>query len=65
MSKPKRRNRNGRNKPTCGGKRRFDSPDAAVKTIERRLASGNNPPAGLRSYHCPRCKGWHLTSMLE
>lgn len=38
----------------CGGKVRYRSQTAAVSAMRR---IGN---AGLSSYPCPSCRGWHL-----
>ena len=65
MSKSRRTTRKGKNRPTCGGKRRYESTDAAIRSAIKRLDSKTNPPDALRYYHCPRCKGWHLTSQMD
>lgn len=41
-------------KDGCRGKVRHATKSAAVAALKR---VGN---AGLRSYPCPKCKGWHL-----
>jgi hypothetical protein len=57
--------RNGRKRAKCGGKIRHANKAAANRSAEDRLSSPNNPPLALRAYHCPRCKGFHLTSSVD
>jgi len=68
MSKRKRKHR--RNAPTCGEsgqrKRIYASKGEALATAARVLANPRNRSASaLRAYHCPRCKGYHLTKQVD
>jgi hypothetical protein len=49
----------------CAGKRRFPTHEQAqmalVEAILRRNRGSPNR-SECRLYHCPLCKGWHLTS---
>lgn len=49
----------------CRGKRRFRDKveaDRALHTLANRSTRDRIPT---RTYQCPRCKGWHLTSSPE
>ncbi len=64
MSKKRRSQR--RKGATCAesgtSKRIYFSKDAAERAGGRALAKkGNTSASSLRAYHCPRCKGYHLT----
>lgn len=49
------------NQKMCLKKRRY--PNRKIAEIERKIINMRNGAEVLtRSYHCPHCRGWHLTS---
>lgn len=47
----------------CAKKRRFKSEAEALRALE--LASLHDLSLTLRTYHCPYCNNWHLSSSKE
>lgn len=45
--------------PTCGGKRRYASPEVARSVGLENMTL--NPELSLWMYQCPDCRGWHHT----
>lgn len=63
-----RRKTQSRRKCTVGGHSKVIYPNKgdAVSTATRVLGKkGNTSATALRVYHCPRCKGYHLTKQLD
>ena len=49
----------------CGGKRRFRSHQEAVRSLHRIANRSTRDRQPVRTYECPKCKGWHLTSQAQ
>lgn len=48
---------------TCNGKTRFRDKREADQALHLLEVHATREKIPGRSYRCPRCKGWHLTSM--
>lgn len=51
-----------RGRRACGRKRRYRTREEAEVVALESLRKGSDE--SLRAYHCPYCKGWHLTHLV-
>lgn len=50
---------------TCNGKRRYRSHQEAIQSLHHIKNTSKRDRQPVRAYECPRCHGWHLTSLEE
>lgn len=50
----------GWHRERCRRKARYRHQDEARQVLERRTVDDPAAVAGVRPYHCPFCRGWHL-----
>lgn len=46
----------------CFSKSVYSNPEAALRSAMKRMRSDDSTPTYLRTYKCPLCPGYHLTS---